>query len=610
MAMTSIRELENVERVWGTSIEDPHRFVNFATLSKFVLENLNITPKDSVEEIQDKYKVQIQSLTNIYNEIQKETKFDDFELKVRLNRLLEIVYYSQQMIIGYKRITEAMDISKDYRDNSDISLFRYSAVDEDDTTPFQKLLLYLLEYTHYHKYSRYNGSCYKQVYIKDNESNSRNTYAWKYVCDIPELIYNSVQKNVSFEQFKNLTHAGNNVRNAIEFMQNCVDAQFPTLVKDRHVFSFKNGVYFAKYIDDNGEITDRFMTYEQIDRGGIKNICSSKYFDHEFTNGSVEHANWRDIDTPVLDSILEYQDLSRDIIETVYMFIGRLIYDVNEMDGWQVIFFFQGQAGTGKSTLTLNVCKNLYDDEDVGVLSNNVQKKFGLADIADSILFVAPEIKRDFSMEQGEFQSIISGDKVTINVKHQKSQFVNWNIPGIMAGNETPDFVDNSGSIQRRIVTVKFDKRVKDGDMSLGRRLNEEMHAIVKKCNCAYQEAAKEYGQKNVWNILPQYFKTTQNELAQATNSLMHFLSSGKVRIKEGAYIPEKVFISEFNHHCNENNYTKHRFNKDFYSGPFSSVGVKVTKSDKRRYPAETGKYYTGMFFENIELADDDQANE
>lgn len=606
---TSIDQLEIVERTWGTSINDPHKVESFSQLSKFILETVKITPKDSIDVIQEKYKDHIQSLTGVYNEIQKETKFDDFELKVRLNRLLEIMYYSQQMIVAYKRITEAMDITKDYRDNSDASLFRYSAVDEEDTTPFQKLLLYLLEYTHYYKYSRYNGSCYKQVYISDLDGEGRNTYAWKYVCDIPELIYRSVQKNVSFEQFKNLTHSGNNIRNAVEFLQHCVDAQFPSLVKDRHVFSFKNGVYFAKHLVDD-EITDRFYTYEELDRSNIKDICSSKYFDHVFEYGDTKHEDWRDIQTPILDSILEYQELPRDVIETVYMFIGRLIYNVNEMDGWQVIFFFQGQAGTGKSTLTLNVCKNLYDDEDVGVLSNNVQKKFGLADIAESILFVAPEIKRDFSMEQGEFQSIISGDKVTINVKHQKSQFVNWNIPGIMAGNETPDFVDNSGSIQRRIVTVKFDKRVKDGDMSLGRRLNLEMHAIIKKCNCAYQEKANVYGQKNVWNILPEYFKATQNELAQATNSLMHFLSSGKVRVKEGAYIPEKVFIAEFNQHCNDNNYTKHRFNKDFYSGPFSSFNVKVIKDDKRRYPAEIGKFYNGMFFENIEIVEEGGFNE
>ena len=173
-----------------------------------------------------------------------------------------------------------------------------------------------------------------------------------------------------------------------------------------------------------------------------------------------------------------------------------------------------------------------------------------------------------------------------------------------MAGNETPDFVDNSGSIQRRIVTLKFDKRVKDSDTQLGKKLNDEMHAIIKKCNMAYHEASKNYGQQNIWNNLPDYFKKTQSMIAQATNPLVHYLESGKIVFKVGSYIPEKVFIQEFNTHCSENNYTKHRFNTDFYNGPFSMYNIKVIKNDKRRYPPEVGRSYNGTFFENIELID------
>lgn len=596
-------ELNKLEKLWGTSLDNPHKIDNFSQLSKFIITNINIKQSDSIEEIQNKYKNMIDEVSEMYYKIEKETKFSDFELQVRINRILELIYYSQQMIVGYKRISEVMDLTKDYRDNVDLSLFRYSALDKDDTTPFQKLLLYLLEYIHYNKYSRYNECCYKKIYI-DYKDAKQDTYAWKYVYDIQSLIYNAVQKNVNFDQFKNFTHSGNNVKNAVEFLTNCVDVQFPQLVKNRYTFSFKNGVYFAKYINDDGEITDKFFPYDEIKESKVRNICSSKYFDHDFEYVNVK--DWREIKTPTLDSILEYQDLDREIINVVYIFIGRLIYEINEMDGWQVIFFFQGQAGTGKSTLTLNVCKNLYEEEDVGVISNNIQRKFGLADIVNNVMYVAPEIKRDFSMEQGEFQSIISGDKVTINIKHQKSEFINWKIPGIMAGNETPDFIDNSGSIQRRIVTLKFDKRVKNSDTQLGKKLNNEMHAIIKKSNMAYQEASKNYGQQNIWNHLPEYFKKTQSLLAQATNPLVHFLESGKIKFKIGSYIPEKVFIQEFNTHCSENNYSKHRFNIDFYSGPFSSYNIKVIKNEKRRYPQEVGRTFTGTFFENVELSDDD----
>lgn len=595
----SIDRLNTLEKKWGISPDEPHKVENFSQLSKFIIQNTGIKPTQGIDDISNIFDATISDIVNLYNDLERDKCFTDFENKVRINRLLELVYYSRHMLVGYKRITEVMDLNKDYRDNCDTSLFKYTAISDDDHSSLQNLILYMFQYTHLHQLSRYNGSCYKQIY-----HNGQNTYAWKYVCDIPELIYTAVQKNVNFEQFMNVTKGGMNVRNATEFLTFCIDNQFPALKKDRHTFSFTNGIYFAKYIE-NDEVTDRFFTWENLKNCNVHNICAAKFFDHSFEHHDVQAEDWKDIPTPVLDQILTYQEYDEDVIDIVYAMIGRLIYEINDLDGWQVIFFFQGQAGTGKSTITLNVCKNIYDEEDVGVVSNNIQKKFGLADIVDGLMYVAPEIKRDFSMEQGEFQSIISGDKVTINIKHQKSQFINWTKPGVMAGNETPDFVDNSGSIQRRIVTLKFDKKVKDGDLTLGKKLNTEMHAIIKKCNCAYQELAKKYGKVNLWSILPQYFTNTQNMIAQATNPLMHFLSNGKLEFKTGSYIPEKVFIHEFNNHCSDNNYAKARFNPDFYIGPFSQYGIKVVKNQKRRFPVDTGKFYTGTFFENVSLVDE-----
>ena len=597
--METIQRLYEIENKWGINPENPHKVVNFSQLSKYILTNTSIKPNHGIDDIDNTFDTYISEITDIYNNLEKENQFNDFEIKIRINRLMEMIYYSRHMIVGYKRITEVMDLSKDYRDNSDTSLFKYSPITDDPHSSLQNLILYVLQYTHRNKLSRYNDSCYKQIY-----HNGQNTYAWEHVSDIQSMIYTSAQKNVNFEQFLNMTKSGLNIRNATEFLTNCVDNQFPALKKDRHIFSFKNGIYFAKYIE-NDEVTQKFFTWDKLHESNVKNICAAKFFKHNFEHIEVEADDWKNIPTPTLDQILTYQEFDQDVIDIVYAMIGRLIYEINDMDGWQVIFFFQGQAGTGKSTITLNVCKNIYDEEDVGVVSNNIQKKFGLADIVDGLMYVAPEIKRDFSMEQGEFQSIISGDKVTINIKHQKSQFINWSKPGVMAGNETPDFVDNSGSIQRRIVTLKFDKKVKDGDLSLGKKLDTEMHAIIKKCNCAYQELAKKYGNVNLWTILPQYFTNTQNMIAQATNPLMHFLSNGKLEFKTGSYIPEKVFVHEFNNHCSDNNYSKARFNPDFYIGPFSQYGIKVVKNQKRRFPENTGKFYTGTFFENVSLVEE-----
>lgn len=573
------------EKSWGISPTDPHKISNVQDFIPFFQNQLNINNNSSVTEIQNKFDSYIENVITSYNDLKASKDTQDFEVIIRINRLLEIIYYAKTTCVGLSRVSELLDLNNDYRDNIDVSLFRFSPIDESENNAFQNFLLFLLDYFYEHKYARYNGDIYTMKCTKEGLP----TYAWYRIDSITNVIYKTIKKETNYGQFLNATKRGDTVKQATEFLLNCQDSQFNQLVKDRRVFSFRNGIYFAK--------TNSF--YEYTGKNIPQNTVAAKYFDLEFNKNEEE---WRNIETPFFDSIFEHQDLSQDIIEWVYVFTGRLIYEIDELDGWQIIFFVQGQAGTGKSTYVMNVCKMLYDEEDVGVMSNNIQTKFGLSDLVDKLLYVAPEIKRDFSIEQGEFQSIISGDKVTINIKCKSSRFENWKIPGVMAGNEAPDFVDNSGSIQRRMASIKFNNRVKDGDLLLGQKLQNEMGRIIKKCNMAYLEYSSNYGRSNIWTILPDYFANTRAEIAQSTNALIHYLASGKLEFNSDKYIPEKMFIQLFNQHCQDNNYKKMKFNQDFYTGPFSQFNIKVEKNVKKKY---LGKTTNTTFFVGVDIKDE-----
>ena len=578
-------KLEQYEHSWGIHQDNPHKFSNVKDLHELCKANVKIenTSFDAVKNAFDAY---TETLIDFINESKKLGLEPEHE--IRINRLLEILYYTEHMCTSSARVFEALDLSKDYRDNTDASLFRFRAVDKDDNNKYQNFLLYILGVFYKNKYARYLGDVYQEIYY-----NGHNTCAWKRVDTITNVIYKCITKEINYDQFINVTHNGNTVRLATEFLTNCYDSQFPALEKNRHAFSFRNGIYIAKHIE-NDQVTDKFIEYSQ----NTDKITAAKYFDYDF----VYKRKWQDIDTPHFDSIFKAQNIPDDVMEWVYAFTGRLLYEIDDLDGWQVIFFILGQAGTGKSTYVLNVCKQIYEEEDVGIMSNNIQRTFGLSDLVDKLLYVAPEIKRDFSIEQGEFQSIVSGDKITINIKYKQSRFENWSIPGVFAGNESPDFIDNSGSIQRRIVSVKFKQKVRDGDLMLGKKLRREMPNILQKCNKAYQEKALMHGRSNIWTILPDYFKQMQNELAQATNPLLHFLASGKVTLGPEKFIPEKLFVTLFNQHCLENNYSRHRFNPDFYVGPFSQTGIYVDSKTKRKYD---GKTSGGTFFIGVDISDD-----
>ena len=75
--------------------------------------------------------------------------------------------------------------------------------------------------------------------------------------------------------------------------------------------------------------------------------------------------------------------------------------------------------------------------------------------------------------------------------------------------------------------------------------------------------------------------------MATVTNSLQHFLCSEKFKFGPNLFIPQKLFIAQFNQHCKENNLGTFRFNQDFYAGPFSAKELEV-RTDSRIYNGAT----------------------
>lgn len=594
-----MEELNQLEVMWGLSSENPHKLTNPKDLCELTSQALEVKMNDTIETLQETFQKHIETIVNTLNILKKEEC--EFEITVRVNRVLEMAYYACNTFIGLVRMSEIMDHANDYRDNTDANLFRFRTIDVNENTKYQNFLLYILGVFYKNNYARYNGEVYQSIFTPYKDQ-IYNTCAWQRVGTITDIIYKQIKKETNYDQFMNVTSRSDSVRAANEFLTQCVDSQFPALERNRHVFSFKNGVYIANEYDD--KVQGKFIFYDSEEFRDYKHIVSSKYFSLDFEYSQVE--DWKTIDTPVFDSIFLHQEIPEDVMKWVYALTGRLIYNIDEMDGWQVILFVQGQAGTGKSTYVNNVCKEFYEEEDVGIMSNNIQSKFGLSDIVDKIMYVAPEIKRDFSIEQGEFQSIVSGEKVTINVKFKQSRFEHWKAPGVLAGNECPDFIDNAGSIQRRMVTVRFTNKVRKGDLTLGKKLKQEMGALIAKCNMAYREVAMENGRENIWTVLPKYFTETQQELARSTNPLIHFLLSEMVTLDPTKHIPEKIFVQMFNDHCKDNNYSKHRFNPDFYMGPFAQYGINVERNSVKMYNGQTKRatYFIGVDIADIEHQD------
>jgi hypothetical protein len=334
--------------------------------------------------------------------------------------------------------------------NTDISS---QAADPEKLNDIQELILYTLSHFKLLGYKRYKGFVCKQI---------RNTKAWEKISLIDEYVDKLFQKELNFEKWKQFTKNGNMRRNLVDHLTVCVDSQFTELKKDRHVFAFKNGLYVTCEKDDG---QPRFYIYDSNEFNNLApNIVAAKYFDQDFDNG--KYGDFMDIPTPTLDSIPKYQKFDDDTTYWLYAFIGRMLYEVNEKDKWQVVPFLKGMASTGKGKLC-EVVSNFFEAEDVGQLSDMPEKNFGLSAIWDKLVFIAPEVTEKFGLNQADFQSMVSGERVSVAQKYKVAQSVDWGVPGMYAGNETMGYKDNSGSIQRRLVMFPFKYQVLPEDMDM-----------------------------------------------------------------------------------------------------------------------------------------------
>jgi len=518
---------------------------------------------------------------------------NDRKISERINSLIEQVDDSFQIVFRNTRIYERINNPTYAPSNpeTDHSLFRCTTMGKvDELSPYQQAIISLLDKTYKNTIRRYKGYCCQQFKTPEGH----NTRAWNTVMSIQDYVYSQAQKEITFDLWKNLTSKGSGFKDVIHHLSHCNDMQFPEITKNRNVWSFKNGIFIGKRFSPELGIYDcKFYSYESREFKCLDpTIVSCKYFDKHFDDFS-HVKDWYEIPTPHMQSVLDYQGFSEDVCKWVYIMGGRLCFDVNDMDGWQIIPFFKGIARSGKSTLITKVFKKFYENDDVKTLSNNIEKKFGLSSIYNSFMFIAPEVKGDLSLEQAEFQSLVSGEDVSIAVKHQAAISTQWKTPGCLGGNEVPNWKDNSGSVLRRLLPWNFSKQVKDADPTLEDKLDEEIPAILLKCIKAYLEYSQKYRNKDIWNVVPEYFKGVQKQVAMVASTLHNFLESTNIKYDKTFMCPQKVFVQIFNQHCQANNLGRPRFNSDFYAGPFSSRDIEVRDFEG----TYNGKFYSNQPF-------------
>jgi hypothetical protein len=304
-------------------------------------------------------------------------------------------------------------------------------------------------------------------------------------------------------------------------------------------------------------------------------------------DGMSNPDDWYDLPTPALQSIFDSQEFwhsstdpadraesHQHVCRMLYVLLGRLLYRLGDLDKWQVILFIKGIAGSGKSTIGKMV-KSWFDPSDVGILSNNVQTQFALADICDKQVFLCFEVKANFKLDQAELQSMIANEDVAIARKHKGAITKVWDIPGIFFGNESGPWHNSSNSISRRMAVVNFGNPPKAPNPNLEDEIKLEAATTIFKVNRAYLWAVRTHGpKKDIWKILGErsYFKNMQDAMKESTSPITSFLRNCiDLEHGEDYYVPLQELSQLFRKFCQQNGFDSRvtQWNEDMYCTAF-----------------------------------------
>lgn len=435
-------------------------------------------------------------------------------------------------------------------------------------------------------YARYKDSFMRRVVTPAGLM----TNAWERVSTILEFCY--AQTRDPDSSIHVLTNSSVNImENVAELLTKKHETDLPRLTPDRHVFAFRNGCYLAD--------KEFFITFSQCapptmpDGSCCPTAC--KYHDVEIDPRWLTCADCMSIPTPLMDLIMNSQELTPDVRRVYFGMLGRAIYNLDEMDNWQVFLYIKGTAETGKTTL-YKFISEFYNSDDVGVLSNNIEAVFGASMLADKFMVIGDDLGENFALDQQLFQNMCSGNMVSLPQKNKQALVIKWKAQLLLSGNVLPSYRDNCGSFSRRLCIVHYAKPVTAPDPNLTVRMRPEIGAAIIKCNRMYRNMVRRLQAYSVmippvmfWQAIPEEFRIQRNNVIQCSNPFMSFLGSGRIIYGKNYYMPRDLFVRELNEYCQNNNIAKPKFLVSHYEGPFNIKQLRITKRlEQKPYPRNT----------------------
>jgi hypothetical protein len=541
------------------------------------------------------------------------------EVSRRLHKVIEVIYHLHELLHTVYRATLAADPQEPVSHPvNEYDLMRFSHLPMDDLNAYQALVIALSRYFIHMRYRR-DGEmvCREQMIALAGQAGSlSHTHYWKPIISIRDAVTHFCNKNTHGNSWANSTRMASNFENAVTYFTAGRDVDLPPVSRFRRLFSFHNGLlvlgntlpgYIGPPLREDGH--GRFFFYpglgplEQSSSHIPLDVHSSRLFKSDFPtdyawilnsnqpmkehilqhteiNGKYFPTAWP---TPLFDSLLERQGytffqrpynsehITIPVLSSmfqIFAMLGRLLYPVGELDNFQVAIFFLGIAGTGKSIICEIVSK-FYGKEAIGKLSANCQTTFAISSMVDKNLIICPEVKSNFGLAASDFQSMVTGESVSANRKHQETLTVRkWTSQMLLAGNDVPPWPDSLGAIFRRLFCVRLEHAVRDDqvDTTIARKLRVELPALLLKFHACYLQLLEDFAEVSFWSFADEKFRKAREGIEQELNPTKKFLYNADMLDRDNEdqrtheqfsyYIPYARFMELCTDWCKKQNIT------------------------------------------------------
>lgn len=546
-----------------------------------------------VATMKDQFK-KIQRLFGLLHfELIKRKLIDDSKFGREATRMLTMISFGMKMsfdiLVSNRLLQKGVDKSMKAMLEEMNPLTFFQEKDTRKMKKHQQLLFYYYHIAFIQNLRKDKECLYKPRYNNQNEF----VYSYEYVSEMSDFVFQGlfpIEQNHYW--FDCLTERGGTAKMCVDMLTNLKSEWLPDLERNHDIHAFQNGLFVLSL--------NSFFFFKKLPNrnwvGQLSgNLTAIKYhdmiFDEDGMNADMEAQRDRTYMSIFLESVhgvLAYQQFEMEERLWIFCLLGRMLHKVNEYDNWSVFIYFLGLAGTGKSTL-LRLVASLLESRDIGYLNNSLQKTFSLDGIHDKLMYLALDIDETFQLDQVTWQSMVSGEEVSVTRKFKQPITLIWKSHGGFAGNKLPGWTDNAGSLSRRLIVIEFLIPVSKSDPNLYERCLAASDRFLKVINSAYMHMAKKYNNRGIKEVLPPKFKKSEEKALLELNLLLAMMKDScdlDPEPEKKTYITTmKNFTKAYKNFCKRSSLKPKTMNYNYYSGVFSKYQIKVNSNPELNDP-------------------------